>query len=230
MFGLLAKSIARATNNSVRDDYVQATAEQLERVVRDYEAMEGASPEALFDFEDYIDVASQYIIKKDKANPKDIIEFERLQKSVDPNQYYKKEISDVLSGMRSMFRTVNVEETSTEALPESVRPLAKIVGDLTVINQDMISAPLIKSEAKERIGSSVLKDVFREDEYKEIIQNIARRLPENQTTAESYISATQRAQNMEDFTRNSVEKSLNIEALQAIMIYRMMFLLLTQES
>ena len=90
MFGPLAKAIARATNNSIKDDYVQATSEQLERIVRDYEAMEGASPEALFDFEDYVDVASQYIIKKDKADLKDIVEFERLQKSVDPNQYYKK--------------------------------------------------------------------------------------------------------------------------------------------
>jgi hypothetical protein len=153
MFGPLAKAIARATNNSIKDDYVQATSEQLERIVRDYEAMEGASPEALFDFEDYIDVASQYIIKKDKADPKDIVEFERLQKSVDPNQYYKKEMSDALSNMRSMFRIVNVEEKNIEALPESVRPLAKIVGDLTVLNQDIISAPLIKSEAKERIGS-----------------------------------------------------------------------------
>ena len=206
MFGPLAKAIARATNNSIKDDYVQATSEQLERIVRDYEAMEGASPEALFDFEDYVDVASQYIIKKDKADPKDIVEFERLQKSVDPNQYYKKEMSDALSNMRSMFHIVDVEEKSTEALPESVRPLAKIVGDLTILDQAQDSAPLIKSEAKERIGSSVLKDVLREDEYKEIIQNIARRLPENQTTAESYISATQRAQNMEDFTRNSVEK------------------------
>ena len=206
MFGPLAKAIARATNNSIKDDYVQATSEQLERIVRDYEAMEGASPEALFDFEDYVDVASQYIIKKDKADPKDIVEFERLQKSVDPNQYYKKEISDALSNMRSMFRIVDVEEKNIEALPESVRPLAKIVGDLTILDQAQDSAPLIKSEAKERIGSSVLKDVLREDEYKEIIQNIARRLPENQTTAESYISATERAQNMEDFTRNSVEK------------------------
>ena len=171
MFGPLAKAIARATNNSIKDDYVQAASEQLERIVRDYEAMEGASPEALFDFEDYVDVASQYIIKKNKADPKDIVEFERLQKSVDPNQYYKKEMSDALRNMRSMFHIIDIEEKSTEALPESVRPLAKIVGDLTILDQAQDSAPLIKSEAKERIGSSVLKDVLREDEYKEIIQN-----------------------------------------------------------
>ena len=149
MFGPLAKAIARATNNSIKDDYVQATSEKLERIVRDYEAIEGVSPEALFDFEDYVDVASQYIIKKDKADPKDIVEFERLQKSVDPNQYYK-EISDALSNMRSMFRIVDVEEKNIEALPESVRPLAKIVGDLTILDQAQDSAPLIKSEAKEK--------------------------------------------------------------------------------
>lgn len=206
MLGPLAKAIARATNNSVKDDYVQATAEKLERVVRDYEAMESASAEAVFDFEDYVDAASQYIIKKDKADLKDIREFKRLQKTVDPNQYYKNEMLNALSNMQSMFRIVNVEEKSTETLPESIRPLAKIIGDLTVLDQDHISAPFIKSEAKERIGSNVLKDVIRENKYKEIIQSIARRLPENQDIEELSVSARQRAQNKEDFTRNSVEK------------------------
>ena len=206
MLGPLAKTISKAVNNSIKDDYLEATAQKLEKIVREYEGSELPSPEAMFDFEDYVDVTTQYTVKKDKADLKDVEEFKRLQKLVDPNQYYKKEMSNALSNMRSMFHIVDIEEKSTEALPESVRPLAKIVGDLTILDQAQDSAPLIKSEAKERIGSNILKDVFREDKYKEIIQNIARRLPENQTTAESYVSATQRAQNMEDFTRNSVEK------------------------
>ena len=92
MLGPLAKTISKTVNNSIKDDYLEATAQKLEKVVREYEGSELPSPEAMFDFEDYVDVTTQYTVKKDKADLKDVEEFKRLQKLVDPNQYYRQKI------------------------------------------------------------------------------------------------------------------------------------------
>lgn len=206
MLGPLAKTISKAVNNSIKDDYLEATAQKLEKVVREYEGSELPSPEAMFDFEDYVDVTTQYTVKKDKADLKDVEEFKRLQKLVDPNQYYRQKISSSLGDIKFLFNSTNVESQSTKNLPENVRPLARISGDILLDEVDKTLSPVITKEAKERVGANVLKDLLEENEFKDIIQNISRRLPENQTMAETQISATQRAQNMEDFTRNSVEK------------------------
>lgn len=216
MFGQLAKAVARATNNSLKDDYVEATAQRLQKVVDEYEGDQNPSPEALFDFEDYIDAATQYTIKSRKASPEEIKEFQRLQKSVDPNQYYRQRIAVALDDTRSLSRLVDVNDDLSKVLPENIRPLARVSGDVLLErtrNEKLI--PSVTDEAKERIGSSVLKELLNEEEYRTIIESIARRLPENQTTGEAYVSATQRAQNMEDFTRNSVEKKPQFRSISS---------------
>ena len=212
MIGPFVKSIARATNNSLRDDYVEATAQKLDRVVRDFEGSENPSDEMLYDFENYVDVLTQYTVKKDNADLEDVLEFERLKRLVDPNQSYRNQISSSLSDVRSLVKITDKFTKESKALPEEITPLAKVAGDALLDGRSKALSPFVTKEAKQKIGANVLNDLLELDTYKPIIESIARRMPENQTIDELQASAKERAQNKVDFTRNSVEKKPQFRA------------------
>lgn len=210
MIGLFSAAIKKASKNAFKDDYVEQASKKLEEIVQDFEGSKAPTQEQLFDFEEYVEYTSQLAIRNEFDDPDIIEQYYDMQKVLDPTKTYSNEIFTVLDDARYIYSKSNIENEKTplNVLPEHVRPLAGVSGELTARStlQERLST-ILNEETRKEIGASTLKKLMENEEYKNIIDLIARKLPENQTIEELNISAAQRAQNMEDFTRNSFEKS-----------------------
>ena len=209
MIGLFSAAIKKASNNAFKDNYVEQVSRNLEEIVFDFEGSKAPTTEQLLDFEDYVEYTAQLAIK-DKFDDPDIVEqYYDMQKVLDPTRTYSNDIFTVLGDARAAYSKSNIEleKTPLNILPEHVRPLAGVGGELTArstLHDRLLS--IINDETIKDIGASTLKKLLENKEYEDIINLISRKLPENQTIEEVNVSAAQRAQNMEDFTRNSFEK------------------------
>jgi len=210
MIGLFSAAIRKASKNAFKDDYVEQASRKLEEIVLDFEGSKAPTTEQLFDFEDYVEYTSQLAIKDEFDDPDIIEQYYDMQKVLDPTRTYSNDIFTALSDAEFAYKQGNLKNIKTpfNTLPEHVRPLAGVSGELTArgILQDK-AASIINDETIKSMGASALKKLLENKEYEDIINFIARKLPENQAIEEINVSAAQRAQNMEDFTRNSFEKT-----------------------